>query len=103
MTDIWRSFVAMRIAASYGWGILFHSPTVRQERNEHNLLRDFEEEVPGYLQNNRIMATLNKLVLSDDPINLSDNIMKCYRALVADGIFEARELTLLEAWLKDLT
>ena len=55
MTDIWRSFVAQRIAWENGWSILFHNATVFQERNEHSLIRDFEEEIPGYL-NNRAMA-----------------------------------------------
>jgi hypothetical protein len=34
MTDIWRSFVAQRIAWENGWGILFGEATMRQERNE---------------------------------------------------------------------
>jgi hypothetical protein len=47
MTDIWRSFIAQRIAWTNNWGILFHEPTVSQERNEHNLMRDFKDEMPG--------------------------------------------------------
>jgi hypothetical protein len=38
MTDIWRSLVAQRIAWENGWNVLFHEPTVRQQRNEHDLL-----------------------------------------------------------------
>ena len=34
MTDIWRSFVAQRIAWENGWQLLFHGPTMEQERNE---------------------------------------------------------------------
>ena len=47
MTDIWRSFVAQRIAWANGWAILFHEPTVWQDRNEHNLMRDFRDESPA--------------------------------------------------------
>ncbi len=47
MTDIWRSFVAQRIAYANGWAVLFHAATVFQERNAHDLMRDFAEEVPG--------------------------------------------------------
>ncbi len=54
MTDIWRSFIAQRIAWTCGWPILFHNSTVWQERNEHSLLKDFEDEVPGYLNNSKI-------------------------------------------------
>ena len=35
MTDIWRSFIAQRIAWANGWSILFHEPTVFQIRNSH--------------------------------------------------------------------
>ena len=49
MTDIWRSLIAQRIAAINGWHILFHEPTVRQERNEHNLMRDFADEIQDIL------------------------------------------------------
>ena len=37
MTDIWRSFVAQRIAWAQGWSILFHGPTVRQHRKRARL------------------------------------------------------------------
>ena len=47
MTDIWRSFVAQRIAWTNNWSVLFDEPTVWQERNEHDLMRDFRDEVPG--------------------------------------------------------
>src|SRR5204863_4881711 len=47
MTDIWRSFIAQRIAWTCDWSVLFHNSTVWQERNEHSLLKDFEDEVPG--------------------------------------------------------
>ncbi|MHC4759265.1 MAG: STELLO glycosyltransferase family protein [Planctomycetota bacterium] len=64
MTDIWRSFVAQRIAHVNGWGILFHEPTMTQQRNVHNLLRDFEQEIPGYLYNTKIVESLNDILLT---------------------------------------
>lgn len=63
MTDIWRSFVAQRVAWECGWSVLFHGPTVWQERNDHNLMRDFEDEVPGYLNNSAIREALESLSL----------------------------------------
>jgi hypothetical protein len=61
MTDIWRSLVAQRIAWANGWQILFHSPTVFQDRNQHDLMQDFEQEMPGYLRNARIAEVLEEL------------------------------------------
>lgn len=99
MTDIWRSFVAQRISAVYGWPILFHKATVWQERNEHNLMRDFEEEIPGYLNNNSIRATLESLELKPGTDAIYDNLKKCYEALIENGWVGAAEMKLLEAWI----
>lgn len=102
MTDIWRSFIAQRIAWTCGWHVLFHASSVRQQRNEHDLMRDFRDEVPGYENNARIMTVLEQLVLKPGPAHLHDNMRTCYAALVEIGVLERRELTLLEAWLDDL-
>lgn len=102
MTDIWRSFVAQRIAWEYGWHVAFHSSSVYQERNDHNLLKDFEEEIPGYLHNERFAAILDSLALSAAPENINENLRECYRALIAQGVIGNQESGLLDAWLADL-
>jgi hypothetical protein len=103
MTDIWRSFVAQRIAAANGWHILFHEATVWQERNAHNLMRDFADEMPGYLNNSRIRDALQALDLTPGREHLAENLRRCYGALVSLGVVGAEELPLLEAWLRDIT
>jgi hypothetical protein len=102
MTDIWRSFIAQRIGWQNGWNILFHSSTVRQKRNDHNLLKDFEDEVPGYLLNAKIADTLNKLKLKKGKKNIAENMIACYAALVEASIIGEKELDLLNCWLNDL-
>jgi hypothetical protein len=102
MTDIWRSFVAQRIAWANGWSVLFHEATVWQERNDHNLMRDFQDEVPGYLHNRAIGATLDALPIEPGVQNLGENLRRCYTALVGMGVVGEAELPLLEAWLGDL-
>lgn len=102
MTDIWRGFVAQRIAWANGWNLLFHSPTVYQERNAHNLMRDFKDEIAGYLNNRNIAEFFEELSLEPAAENIPDNLRLCYMELVKLGLVEARELRLLEAWLSDL-
>ncbi len=101
VTDIWRSFVAQRIAWTNDWGILFHEPTSTQERNPHDLIRDLEDEFPGYLRNKEICERLGKLELQPGVENLGDNLRRCYAELVGMGVLDKFELTLLEAWLVD--
>jgi hypothetical protein len=102
MTDIWRSFVAQRIAWANGWGVLFHEPTVSQERNEHNLMRDFRDEVPGYLHNASICEALGGLRLAPGVEHIGENLRSCYEKLVEMTLIDGRELPLLAAWLEDL-
>ena len=102
MTDIWRSLVAARIAAENGWWILFHEATVWQERNEHNLMRDFADEVPGYLHNRSIATTLASLPLRSGVPHIGDNLRACYSALIELGVIGRDERALVDAWLSDL-
>ncbi len=102
MTDIWRSFVAQRIAWTCGWPILFHQSTVWQERNEHNLMNDFQDEIPGYINNAQIIKSLKKLVLKDGIENIFSNMKICYNTLIELGFVDQQETILLDAWLKDV-
>ncbi|WP_204106759.1 MULTISPECIES: STELLO glycosyltransferase family protein [Spirulina sp. CCY15215] len=102
MTDIWRSFVAQRIAWENNWHILFHEPTVWQERNEHNLMHDFEQEVVGYLHNYRLCEALQELNLQSGQDKLADNMRICYEKLVSLSILDRKELELLNIWLEDI-
>jgi hypothetical protein len=103
MTDIWRSFVAQRVMWECNWKLLFHDATVWQERNEHSLIRDFEQEVPGYLKNNKIKQLLDNLQLKGGIDQIGDNMFRCYEELIKNNIItDRKELDLLSAWLDDI-
>lgn len=102
MTDIWRSYVAQRICWENGWNVLFHNATVRQERNEHDILKDFNDEVIGYSNNRAICAKLDALELAPGREHILPNMRKCYAEFIATGLIGTQELPLLEAWGKDL-
>ena len=102
MTDIWRSFVAQRVAWECDWPILFHNATVWQDRNEHNLMKDFEDEIPGYTNNLQIIAELTNLKLEKGRDNIGANMLKCYEKLIDMQLVGAKEKQVLNAWLKDL-
>lgn len=102
MCDIWKSFVAQRCLWELGTGVVFHASEVWQERNVHDLMRDFTDEVPGYLQNHRIAEILEGTTLSPGRENVGRNLRCCYEALVGAEIFPAEELGLVDVWLEDL-
>ena len=103
MTDIWRSFVAQRCIWALGHGVTFHSPAeVYQERNEHDLLKDFEDEIPGYLHNDKIVEILTSLELKTGSENIFGNMIKCYQAIIDNKILPEMEMRSLMSWIKDV-
>jgi hypothetical protein len=100
MCDIWKSFVAQRCLWELGTGVVFHAAEVWQERNVHNLMRDFNDEVPGYEKNHRIAEILEATSLQPGIENVSANLKTCYAALIDQEIFPAKEMELVDAWLE---
>jgi hypothetical protein len=98
MTDIWRSFVAQRCLWETGEGIVFRSPSVYQERNEHNLLKDFEDEIPGYVNNDKIRIALENITLGDS--DMGSNLLKCYEVLSKNDWVDKKEMPLVHAWIE---
>lgn len=103
MTDIWRSFIAQRCLWEAGAQLVFHASEAVQQRNVHNLLRDFHDEVPGYEGNAKIAALLDGLKLEPGWSNTTGNLSTCYRALSEARFFPPEELKLVDAWLADLS
>jgi hypothetical protein len=101
MTDIWRSFVAQRCLWELGYELEFHHADVVQMRNEHDLMRDFDQETVGYLRNDEIRRILESCDLSPQPSGVQENLMRCYAALVRATVIDAEELDLVDAWLQD--
>ena len=101
MTDIWRGLVAPRCLWELGMGLVFHSAEVNQLRNIHNLMLDFRDEIPGYLDNNRIVDVLNSCSLLPGERKVGDNLRLCYQALSDSLIIPPEEMALVDAWLSD--
>lgn len=103
MTDIWRSFVAQAALAHHGWSLAFRTATVVQERNEHNLMHDFADEVDGYLQNDKfrtqLLAAERRLPAGGSP---ADTVRHLWRALAAAELLPVAELPIAEQWLSRL-
>jgi hypothetical protein len=102
MTDIWRSFIAQRCLWELGSGVVFHSSEVYQDRNVHKLMRDFEDEIPGYLGNQRFAAVLEAASLKSGAGNAVDNLILCYQTLIKEGFFPQKEYDLVRTWVGDV-
>lgn len=83
-------------------GVVFHAPEVYQNRNEHSLMKDFNDEIPGYTGNQEIARILNDLTLKSGEGNQLDNLVLCYEALIKAGFFPDKEMALVRAWCADI-
>lgn len=54
MDDIWASYFLQ----AAGRRVVFSKASVRQERNPHDLTKDFEGEIIGYLSNHKLLESL---------------------------------------------
>jgi hypothetical protein len=102
MTDIWRSFIAQRLMRETDFELVFTSPTVFQDRNPHDFLRDFSDEIPGYLGNSKLVELLDNTKVEGGVENFGADLKTLYSALVSHGYLESEEINYLDAWLTDL-
>ena len=98
-TDILRSYVAQCCLWAMNRKIGFTKATAYQKRNQHNLLSDFEDEIPCYLQVTRVISILKELELSGKPF---EDLAICYEALAAESIVGENELSSVNAWIEDV-
>lgn len=101
-TDIIRGLVAMKILQNDNKKALFYGTTVFQKRNEHNLFKDFEDEIPIYLNSKKIVEVLNGLKLKKGNKFYYENLLKCYKNLILHKIIDKKENVYLNSWLKSL-
>jgi hypothetical protein len=101
-TDIWRSIITQKILFDDKKTILFHSSNVYQKRNPHNLMVDFKDEVPVYLDVNKLYELLRKIKIKKGSKNYLNNLVKCYEVLCEERFFKENEFKLVKSWEKDI-
>ena len=100
-TDILRSFITLIILKNDNKKILFFGTTMFQDRNEHNLMNDFEQELGIYLNNYKIVELLKKIKIKKGEKHYLNNLKKMYLVLIKNKIFSKNELNYLNAWISD--
>jgi hypothetical protein len=90
-TDILRGFVALYQLWKNNKTIKFTAPTAIQERNEHDLNKDYESEIPMYKTASMVIELLNN--------NKDASIKDVYSIFVKNNIVAKNELEVLDEWL----
>ena len=100
-TDILRSYVAQLILNRSKIYFGFYPSTSFQERNDHNLMLDFESEISMYQRTEEIVSAIDLSLI--DQCSISDNLLNAYSSLEKIGIVESLELQLIDCWLDDIS
>lgn len=99
-TDILRGIVSQPIMWAAGYQLGFTNATVVQHRNPHDYLRDFESEVPMYLNVENALNISKRTVKPYE--SMQNNLYNIYIELERKGIVEANEIKMLEFWIEDI-
>ena len=99
-TDILRGYVAQPVMWSAGYQLGFVGASVTQIRNPHDYMRDFESEIPCYLDVERCIDLVTANIRPE--LKVAENLILAYEALTDAGITQPHELTLLGLWLEEL-
>ena len=99
-SDIVRGLIAQPLLWSVGHTLGFTASTVTQERNPHNYLHDFRDELLIYLHSEDIVDIAKKMIRQE--ASLSENLFAVYQGLVEAKLVPENELDLLGAWIKDV-
>lgn len=102
MDDIWASYMTQRIMRELDSHVLFTGPTVFQDRNEHDLSIDLENEMIGYRNTDDFISKLNQIDLSS-----SNNVLEMYEKIVEEISnlkFIKKEISDFQrAWIEDVS
>ncbi len=98
-TDILRGYIAQVISWNHGYQVGFTQATVDQERNDHDLMIDFQQEIECYTQIKQVVDLLERITLSKSVL---DDLILCYEALSKAQIVPKEELPLVRAWVEDV-
>ncbi len=98
-TDILRGYIAQRLFWEEQLHLGFTKATVYQNRNSHNLMKDFDDEIEIYLNIKAIIKILDEIKLEGD---YKENLKSIYKELERNNYIKSDELTICEAWLNDL-
>jgi hypothetical protein len=99
-TDVLRGLVAQPIMWLYNYTLGFTQATVTQLRNPHDYLKDFESEIPCFMQSERVIEIVSMKIKSG--YSITENLFLSYESLFRHGIVKEEELAVVEAWIKDI-
>ncbi len=97
VADIWRGLIAQFWMRRNAWETIYVGAVGYQDRNEHDLLLDFADEIPVHLQTQILLNCLSS-VKTDV---MSEYMKQVYEKLLEAGLVLIGDLEGVRAYLRD--
>lgn len=94
--DIIKGYILQKVLGEKDYSVLYCSSTVYQDRNEHNLLKDFKDEILLYIDIKNIINILKNIRISGS----IDDLKIIYNTLFTEGYIKSEELIILDEFIK---
>lgn len=101
VADIWRSYIAMRLARELGLKLIFSRPLVSQYRNSHDYIADFDSEDDLYKRSSTLINQLFEWKPSTK--SLPGMIEELWVYLYERGYIMLQDVSLVQVWINALT
>jgi hypothetical protein len=95
--DILRGIINNIILKRTGNYMMYASPNVRQNRNEHNLMSDFASEYEMYMHNETILKYIENDIA--DITSVKKLMPQIYNNLLANKVITQIDIDILHKWL----
>lgn len=101
VTDIWRGYFVQRLLWEMDSQLLFLPPSVWQDRNVHDLIKDFKEEEMLYMSSKLLVEFLLEFKFADN--NILEKFLVLVEALAEKKFIYSDDIKLANAWVEDLS
>jgi hypothetical protein len=98
--DILRGIITNIILKKTDNYMMYTSPNVIQNRNEHNLIDDFKNEYEMYIHNEKILNYIEDNVNDTNITNIDTLLTGIYNNLLEYNVITQNEMNILNIWLK---
>jgi len=98
--DILKSYIAQRGFWAMGAKLAFTSASVYQDRNVHNFMKDFLDEIPCYKDVKKVVELLDTLELQGNP---KKDVIKIYKELKNINVVDQSDVNGIQNFVSDIT
>jgi hypothetical protein len=99
VSDIWRGLIAQRFFCISGFFTQFRGSVGYQDRNKHDLLKDFVDEFEVHSNSSKLLKVIES-VEETKPLNYMREV---YSGLAKIGLVSGEEIQRLDAWIEDVS